>query len=687
MIGLVKLAVKGVALISSYLHSLQSRTLQAANTMWSELVPARPTAFVLLLLYCTYLLAAMVGQGLAIIPGIDITFWPPAGLMIGTLLLTRRASWPWWLLVAAIGELTANALWFNNPLHFTLLYVIGNASEVVVGTLLLTRLSTSPRIETLKDTLLFVVVAGVAPVVAATVIAFVDAFLAQKHVFFETWALVWLGDATGILAVTPIMIAAAHTWESKQHLSLLRLFEPVLILLSLLGIMIVSLHTWLLVAYATFPLLVWLAVRTKFYGAGVAIILLTITASYVTAHRIGIFAEPNPDLIKLRIVFLQAYLGISTLVALLVAALAQQYHETLAHLQEANRKLEVHVAQRTESLEESEANLQLALEAAEAGTWSLEEASGKADWDKRFEQAHGLKEDAPMTLETWIGAINPDDQKRVRDQLENMRTAPGSSQWETEYRVMHPELGERWMLSIGRAEYLRGGTLTSLAGICLDITFRKTHEERLRILMRESNHRKKNLLAVVMAIARHTVAYRPEDFLQRFQARIHSLATGYDLLINNAWKGVDLRQLIDLHLAHFKDLAGKRIFATGPDVRINASAVQPVGMALHELATNASKYGALSTSSGRVEITWGIEKSPGDAQAKDQFHLSWIESGGPPVLKPTRKGFGTAVVQKMIEMSLSAEVKIKYDRKGLSWIVVCPADQILDLEAVTRPVV
>jgi PAS domain S-box-containing protein len=678
-----KLAVKEGAHISSYLHSLQSRTLHAANAMWSELVPARPTASVLLLLYCTYLIAAMVGQGLAIIPGIDITFWPPAGLMLGTLLLTRRASWPWWLLVSAIGELTANALWFNNPLHFTLLYVIGNICEVVVGALLLTRLSSSPRIRSLKDTLLFVVVAGVAPVVAATVIAFVDAFLAQKHVFFETWALVWLGDTTGILAVTPIMLAAAQTWEARQRLSLLRLLEPVIIVLSVLGILIVSLHTWLLVAYATLPLLVWLAVRTKFHGAGVAIILLTITASYVTAHRIGIFAQPDPELIKLRIVFLQSYLGISTLVSLLVAALAQQYSETLTDLKEANRKLEIHVAQRTESLEESEANLQLALEAAEAGTWSLEEASGKAGWDKRFEQTHGLKEDAAMTLETWIGAIIPADQKRVRDQLERLRTAPGSSQWETEYRVMHPELGERWILSIGRAEYLRGGTLTSLAGICLDITFRKTHEERLRILMRESNHRKKNLLAVVMAIARHTVAHRPEDFLQRFQARIHSLAAGYDLLINNAWKGVDLHKLIDLHLAHFGGLAGKRIFVTGPDVRITAAAAQPIGMALHELATNASKYGALSTSNGRVEIKWGIEKSLDDAQAKEQFHLRWIESGGPPVLKPSRKGFGTAVVQKMIQMSLSAQVQIKYDRKGVSWVVVCPADQILERDTFT----
>lgn len=664
-----------VARISSYLHSLQARTRLAADARWQMLWHANPGFAPLALLYGGYLLAAQVGQAFAVIPGIDITFWPPAGLVLGTLLLTNKSSWPWWLLAALLGELTANALWFRNPLHFTALYIAGNLVEAVGGALLLAWLSPAPsRINTLKDIMLFAIAAAVAPVAAATIIAFVDAFLALKNTFAETWALVWLGDSTGILAVAPFVLVTAHFWRNRRGFILLEILEPSLVMVGALAIFVASMYTWQQLAYANIPLLVWIAVRSRFGGVGLAIVLLTLTGSYFAANKIGVFAEA--DLLKLRVVFLQSYLGISALVSLLVAALAQQYSEALNGLKEANKALAENVAHGAARLTQSEGRLALALEAAEAGTWAWEEPSKLPVWDARFQQVHGIKADEPQTFETWTGKIHPDDQRKILAKLEQLPTSPTSDQWEAEYRVIHPELGEKWILSIGRAEYRRGGTLTGLSGIALDITFRKTHEDRLRMLMRESNHRKKNLLAVVLAIARNTASHRPEDFLERFQARIHSLAAGYDLLINSAWRGVDLRQLIDLQLGHFGGSMSRQISVAGPDVRINASAAQTVGMALYELATNASKYGALSASGGRVEIKWEIQNSA--EPAKETFRMSWIESGGPPVRKPNRKGFGTEVIEKMIQMSLTADVDIDFDRKGLSWMIACPIDQILE---------
>ncbi len=168
-----------------------------------------------------YLLAAWVGQGLAIIPGIDITVWPPAGLVLATLAVSRPTSCPsgWWPQHSASSLRTPPG--FGNPPAFTGLYAVGNAAAAASGASLYRWLSPLPRhLNTRRQTLNFVLVAGTAPLVAATVIAFVDAFLAEKHGFSETWALVWLGDTTGILATAPLVFVATQYWASRRELTL-----------------------------------------------------------------------------------------------------------------------------------------------------------------------------------------------------------------------------------------------------------------------------------------------------------------------------------------------------------------------------------------------------------------------------------------------------------------------------------
>src|SRR5258706_2919001 len=141
--------------------------------------------------------------------------------------------------------------------------------------------------------------------------------------------------------------------------------------------------------------------------------------------------------------------------------------------------------------------------------------------------------------------------------------------------------------------------------VAQDVTERKAHEEQVHLLMREANHRAKNMLSLVQAIARQTAAREPEDFVGRFTERIQALAANQDLLVRNEWQGVDVEDLVRAQLAHFADLVGSRITVHGPKLGLNAAAAQAVGLALHELATNAGKYGALSTDAGRVDIRWG----------------------------------------------------------------------------------
>jgi two-component sensor histidine kinase len=143
------------------------------------------------------------------------------------------------------------------------------------------------------------------------------------------------------------------------------------------------------------------------------------------------------------------------------------------------------------------------------------------------------------------------------------------------------------------------------------------------------------MLSVVDAIARQSATRTPEDFLERFSERIQSLSANQDLLIGNAWQGVAIEALVRAQLAPFADLMGSRILVGGPKLGLNAASVQAVGLALHELATDAGKYGAPSTDSGRVDIGWGTDG--------DTFTMSWTERAGPPLSGPQRRGFGTVV--------------------------------------------
>jgi PAS domain S-box-containing protein len=202
-----------------------------------------------------------------------------------------------------------------------------------------------------------------------------------------------------------------------------------------------------------------------------------------------------------------------------------------------------------------------------------------------------------------------------------------------------------------------------------DVTERKHHEEREHLIMREMNHRAKNMLGLVQAIARQTATRNPEAFIERFSDRIQALSANQELLVRGEWKGVETEDLVRAQLAPFADLIGSRIAMRGPKLRAKAAAAQAIGLALHELATNAGKYGALSTDTGRVDICWGTDG--------DTFTMSWVERDGPPVSAPKRQGFGTIVMEAMAESSVHGTVDLDYAPSGVTWRLTCPAGNAL----------
>jgi two-component sensor histidine kinase len=187
--------------------------------------------------------------------------------------------------------------------------------------------------------------------------------------------------------------------------------------------------------------------------------------------------------------------------------------------------------------------------------------------------------------------------------------------------------------------------------------------------MRELNHRSKNLLSMVQSIANHTAASSPADFVKRFSQRIQALAASHDLLVHSDWLGVEIEDLIRAQLAHFADLIGDRITIEGPPLNVTPLAAQSIGMALHELATNAGKYGSLSNDQGSVTIEWRVDG--------EEFSIGWIEHDGPRVKPPKRRGFGSTIISDVAQTNIGGEVELNYDSGGVIWRLRCPASKVM----------
>ena len=197
-------------------------------------------------------------------------------------------------------------------------------------------------------------------------------------------------------------------------------------------------------------------------------------------------------------------------------------------------------------------------------------------------------------------------------------------------------------------------------------------EERIQLLVEEVKHRSRNLLTLVQSIAIKVHAGGATDFLPRFLARLQSLASGQELLFKAASEGVSLETVIRTQLQHLLDYE-ERIEISGPPMRITAPSAQTLGMIVHELATNAIKYGSLSADRGTVKVDWALERV-GDPD--EQFSIMWMERDGPPVEPPTKRGFGRVMIELAAKTSLGGEIQFDYAMGGFRWRLSCPANNV-----------
>lgn len=435
--------------------------------------------------------------------------------------------------------------------------------------------------------------------------------------------------------------------------------------------------------------------------------------------------------------------------------------------------------------EDSDAWARLALDVTGAGVWAWDADSGKITGDSSYRRLYGFSQSGNIDTQAWQDRVHPAD----RDRLYNL-VLRSDNEWREEFRIIHPERGERWLEGVGRVVRDAAGTITGLAGINTDITARKhaevalresearlrsiidnaidgiitidsggtvqsmnpaavrifgyetdevigqnvrmlmpeqhskqhdgylrhylesgeariigigrevpgrrkdgstvaldlgitevlqggqrtfvgvlrditerkRAEETQRLLLDEINHRVKNTLVTVQAMAEHSMlrAADPAHFVLSFRGRLQALSSAHNLLVEQNWAGADLKSLLRGQLLITSD-DDERICLSGPNLKLDARSTVHLGLVLHELGTNARKYGALKVPAGKLSITWTTCGTGPDRV----LNLTWIETGGPPVTQRQTQGFGTSLIARGLTHALSGNATLKFDPAGL----------------------
>ena len=270
----------------------------------------------------------------------------------------------------------------------------------------------------------------------------------------------------------------------------------------------------------------------------------------------------------------------------------------------------------------------------------------------------------------WIDKyIHPDDQAQVRAAIQ--AAIASKSVFQLEHRVIRPDGSLGWTSSRAAPLLDATGEIVEWVGTAADVTERKQYEERQTLLLNELNHRVKNTLAAVQSIAAQTLRDAPPEGRQALQARLMALAAAHDVLTRRQWEGADIREVIDGALAAYRsDEQEGRFSLDGPDIRLVPKAALALALALHELATNAAKYGALSTDTGTVRLQWSVSGDPA------RFSFRWRESGGPPVVAPARRGFGSRLIERGLAQDLDGRIELVFDPAGVVCSIDAPAGEL-----------
>jgi PAS domain S-box-containing protein len=313
----------------------------------------------------------------------------------------------------------------------------------------------------------------------------------------------------------------------------------------------------------------------------------------------------------------------------------------------------------------------LAAKAALVGSFSYDADTDELQVSEGYAAIYGLPEGTGhTTLRAWRVGVLPEDAARV-DELRSRAFREQRGEYATEYRIVRDTGETRWIEARCFLSYRSDGRPDRMVGVNIDVTDRKRAEEHQRMLVAELDHRVKNVLATVSAVASRTqdASLSGADFAARLAGRIQSMAATHELLSCRQWRGISMSELVRRELAPYR--AKSNTVISGPDVTLSPEAGQTVSMVLHELTTNAAKHGALSTDDGLVSVRW---RRAWNTDAS--LCIEWQETGGPPVKAPRRSSYGSEVIRNLIPYELDGTVDLEFATEGVRCVVNIPATEL-----------
>ena len=354
-----------------------------------------------------------------------------------------------------------------------------------------------------------------------------------------------------------------------------------------------------------------------------------------------------------------------------VKVFAELYRKT-RELERFNSELERRVAERTSELEasnarllHSEQQLRLATEAAEIGLWDVDNVTDTLFWPTRVKAMFGISPEVAVSMADFYADLHSDDKEATVAAYAAACDPEQRALYDVEYRTVGKEDRViRWVEAKGRGVFDADGKCVRVIGTAIDITKRKEAEERQDLLSREVDHRARNALAVVQSIVRLTHASSVDGYVAAVEGRIKALARAHALLSDSRWHGADLDALVAEELAPYRLIEAEKIEISGPKVSLLPHMAQGLALALHEMATNAAKHGALSSMAGKVSVTWQAQP--------ESLVLQWIETGGPRIVPPPARSFGLNVIRASIENQLGGKATFDWAPEGVRCTLSIP---------------
>jgi len=324
-----------------------------------------------------------------------------------------------------------------------------------------------------------------------------------------------------------------------------------------------------------------------------------------------------------------------------------------------------------QTLAERNAQLALAGRAGLVGSYAYDVNTDTLQISEGYAAIHGLPEGTTeTTMNEWRRRVHPEDLRRVED-VRHLMFADPRKEYNTEYRIVRSNGEVRWIERRSTVSYGEDGCPERVIGVSIDITERKRAEQYQWTLNAELDHRVKNVLATVSAIIAQTreASGSQADFVAGLDRRIASLARTHELLSESNWRDVSLAEIIRRELAPY---SARDTHIGGPSLTLKPEATQAVAMVLHELTTNAAKYGAFSSRTGRVSVRWHWLRNG----SPDRLVIEWQEIGGPPVRAPSRSGYGTCIIRELVPFELAGTVDLLFAPGGARCRLEIPGEWV-----------